>query len=154
MQISDVVCGITSPILEPHWSFSTGLPYLAFGPAAFVQFIMFSPVFWIATVIHFFLQDLYRQFIILYLAEVMVGMGEETVLVEVAAVHELEVVLRPWHQQVHPVVDLQALARARGPRLRIQERSLGVAAYPAVAGFRQLLEPRVPLFKFGFEVVV
>ena len=90
MQISDVVCGITFPILEPHWSFSTGLPYLAFGPAAFVQFIMFSPVFWIATVIHFFLQDLYRQFIILYLAEVMVGMGEETVLVEVAAVHELE----------------------------------------------------------------
>ena len=40
--------------------------------------------------IHFFPQDLYRQFIILYLAEVMVGTGEETVLVEVAAVHELE----------------------------------------------------------------
>ena len=40
--------------------------------------------------IHSFPQDLYRQFIILYLAEVMVGMGEETVLVEVAAVHELE----------------------------------------------------------------
>ena len=40
--------------------------------------------------IHFFHQDLYRQFIILYLAEVMVGMGEETVLVEVAAINELE----------------------------------------------------------------
>ena len=35
-------------------------------------------------------QDLQRQFIILYLAEVMVGVGEEGVGVAVAAVHELE----------------------------------------------------------------
>ena len=40
--------------------------------------------------VHHSPQDLCRQFIILYLADVMVGVGEEGVEVAVAAVHELE----------------------------------------------------------------
>ena len=40
--------------------------------------------------VHRSLQDLHRQFIILYLAEVMVGVGEEGVEVTVVAVHQLE----------------------------------------------------------------
>ena len=60
---------------------------LASGLAAFPQFL-FSPVLGISSQWSTPPQDLHKQFTILYLAEVMVGVGE--VEVAMIAVHELE----------------------------------------------------------------
>ena len=86
MPTSAAVYGITSPVLELRSTIMSGLLGLRAGCISSVPVL--SCTWDLISMVHPSPQDLHKQFTILYLAEVMVGVGE--VEVAMIAVHELE----------------------------------------------------------------